>query len=246
MNNRPAAQPDAESWTVYIDGLNFYAAVRGKPATKWVDFAALAARLVPSSEVAGRVKYFTAQISEKAAENADSPRRQRVFIRAVRASGVEVFEGKFKVPDDWREVSSKGDWPDRIRPSPPENMLRDFHEHFASHQIRPWKAMVELPQEKFTDVAIASHLIRDFYRGGCTKAIVVTNDSDLRPAIELVVGDGHHVGVFSPMSTVSRDLARVASWTKSIRPDLVGQCQMPDEIQVPGSSRVLSRPAAWR
>ena len=234
------------TWTVYIDGLNFYAAVRSSPAIKWVDFAALAARLAPRAEAVGEVKYFTSQISEKAAEDADSPRRQRVFIRAVRASGVEVFEGKFKVPDGWRSVSSQGHWEDRLRPTPPEEMLRDFHEHFASHQTRPWKVKVELPHEKFTDVAIASHLLRDFYRGDCTQAIVLTNDSDLRPAIELVVGDGHHVGVFSPMSTVSRDLARVASWAKSIRPELVAQCQMSDEVQVPGSRRVLSRPAAWK
>lgn len=234
------------TWTVYIDGLNFYAAVRGNPAIKWVDFAALAARLAPRSEAVGEVKYFTSQISEKAAEDADSPRRQRVFIRAVRASGVEVFEGKFKVPDGWRSVSSQGQWKDRLRPIPPEEMLRDFHEHFASHQTQPWKARVELPHEKFTDVAIASHLLRDFYRGDCTQAIVLTNDSDLRPAIELVVGDGHHVGVFSPMSTVSRDLARAASWAKSMRPELVAQCQMPDEVRAPGSSRILSRPAAWK
>ncbi|MDE0117074.1 MAG: hypothetical protein OXT07_10700 [bacterium] len=105
------------------------------------------------------MKYFTSQISEKTAENADPPRRQRVFIRAVRASGVDVFEGKFKVPDDWRAVSSRGNWGDRLRPAPPEEMLRDFHEHFASHQIQPWKARVELPQEKFTDVAIASQVM---------------------------------------------------------------------------------------
>ncbi len=157
-----------------------------------------------------------------------------------------MFEGKFKVPDDWRAVSSRGNWDDRLRPVPPDKMLRDFHEHFASHQMQPWKAKVELPQEKFTDVAIASHLLRDFYRGDCTRAILVTNDSDLRPAIELVVDDGHHVGVFSPMKTVSRDLARVASWAKSIRPELVARCQMPDEVQEPGSNRIFNRPAVWK
>jgi uncharacterized LabA/DUF88 family protein len=74
----------------------------------------------------------------------------------------------------------------------------------------------------------------------------VSNDSDLRPAVELAVGDGHHVGVFSPMKTVSRDLARVASWAKPIRSELLMQCQMPDEVQEPGSRRVLSRPAGWK
>ena len=235
-----------ENWIVYVDGLNFYAAVRGRPDTKWVHFGALAARLVPRSGTVGKVKYFTSQISEKAAEDSDAPRRQRVLIRAVRATGVEVLEGKFKVPDAWRAISSKGNWEDRLRPSPPAAMLSGFDVHFATHESRPWKARVELPEEKFTDVAIASHLLRDFYQGACTSAIVVSNDSDLRPVIKLAVEDGHHVGVFSPMETVSRDLGRVASWAKPIRAELLMQCQMPDEVQVPGSRRVLSRPAAWK
>lgn len=239
------APPEA-SWIVYVDGLNFYRAVRGHPDTKWVHFGDLAARLVPRAGTVSRVKYFTSQVSEKAAEDSDAPRRQRVLIRAVRATGVEVLEGKFKVPDDWRAVSSKRNWVDRLRPPPPAAMLSDFDAHFATHESRPWKALVELPQEKFTDVAIASHLLRDFYRGSCSCAIVVSNDSDLRPAIELAVGDGHHIGVFSPMGTVSRDLASVASWAKPIRAELLMQCQMPDEVQIPGSRRVLSRPAAWK
>ena len=238
--------PAGASWVVYVDGLNFYAAVRGRPDTKWVDFRALADRLVPRAGTVSKVKYFTSQISAKAAEDSDAPRRQRVLIRAVRATGVEVLEGKFKVPDSWRAISSRGNWEDRLRPSPPAAMLDDFRAHFATHESRPWKALVELPQEKFTDVAIASHLLRDFYSGACDCAIVVSNDSDLHPAIELAVGDGHHVGVFSPMGTVSRDLERVASWTKPIRPELLTQCQMPDEVRVPGSSRTLSRPALWK
>ena len=168
------------------------------------------------------------------------------FYSAVRASGVEVVEGKFKVPEGWRSISSRGDWEDRLRPPLPESVVRHFAAHFASHQARPWKARVELPQEKFTDVAIAAHLLRDFYRGGCSHAIVVSNDSDLRPAIELAVADRHHVGVFSPMGTVSRDLDRVASWATSIRPSVIAQCQMPDDVHVTGSTRILNRPAVWR
>ena len=241
-----AGAPHGAEWNLYIDGLNFYSAVRDRPAAKWVDFAALASRLVPHHGTVASVKYFTAQVSDKAAEDPGSPGRQRLLIRAVRASGVEVVEGKFKVPEGWRSISSRGDWEDRLRPPLPASVVRHFAAHFASHQARPWKARVELPQEKFTDVAIAAHLLRDFYRGDCSHAIVVSNDSDLRPAIELAVADGHHVGVFSPMGTVSRDLDRVASWATSIRPSVIAQCQMPDDVHVPGSTRILNRPAVWR
>ena len=236
-----------KSWTVYIDGLNFYSSVRGRPRDKWVDFAAYGSRLVPRDDSLNVVKYFTAQISEKAAEDAASPRRQRVFIRAVRATpGVEVYEGKFQMPNSWRAISSSGSWADRFRPELPRAVLDSDPRHFATHEERPWKAKVELPQEKFTDVAIASHLLRDFYTGACSHAILVTNDADLRPAVELAIGDGHVIGVFSPVSTVSRDLERVATWARSVRPDLASHCQLPDDVPVPNSNRVLSRPRAWK
>ncbi len=234
-------------WTVYVDGLNFYSSVRGRPTDKWVDFAEYASKLVPSGDQLDIVKYFTAQISDKAAEDSGSPRRQRVFIRAVRATpNVEVYEGKFQVPNEWRAVASSGNWSDRFRPELPDAVLASDPSHFATHESRPWKVKVELPQEKFTDVAIASHLLRDYYTGTCTNAILVTNDADLRPAIELAVADGHYVGVFSSVSTVSRDLSRVATWAKSVRPDLASRCQMPDDVPVPNSSRVLSRPRVWK
>ena len=80
---------------VYIDGLNFYNCIKGT-RYKWVDFMALADRLAPADCDVVAVKYFTAQISGKAAEDPESPRRQRVFIRAIAAdSAVEVIEGKF-------------------------------------------------------------------------------------------------------------------------------------------------------
>jgi len=51
---------------------------------------------------------------------------------------------------------------------------------------------VELPQEKFTDVAIASHLLRDYYRGDCEHAYGGRKDSDVSHAIELAVDAGHN------------------------------------------------------
>ncbi len=98
--------PTGANWIVYVDGLNFYSAVRGRSGAKWVDFGALAGRLVPRAGIVSKVKYFTSQVSEKAAEDPDAPRRQRVLIRAVRATGVEVLEGKFKVPDEVRVPGS--------------------------------------------------------------------------------------------------------------------------------------------
>jgi hypothetical protein len=73
----------AGPWTVYVDGLNFYAAVKGRPDAKWVDLRQLAERLVPANDRLHAVKYFTSQTSAKAPEDPASPDRQRLFIRAA-------------------------------------------------------------------------------------------------------------------------------------------------------------------
>ena len=127
MNEKRAAGVE---WSVYIDGLNFYSAIRRRPAEKWVDFLALASRLVPAQGTVTTVKYFTAQISGKAAEDPSAPGRQRVLIDAVRATGVEVVEGKFKVPDAWRSISSRGNWDDRFQPPLPQSIIQNFGTHF--------------------------------------------------------------------------------------------------------------------
>ena len=124
----------------------------------------------------------------------------------------------------------------------PGQVIESNQSHFDTHLARPWKAKVQLPEEKFTDVALGVHLVRDFYRNECEQAILVTYDADFKPAVELYLQDGHCVGVVSPDRTVSRDLARVASWSKPMRPDLPSKCQMPDTVMV--GSRTVSKPRA--
>lgn len=239
------ASETANSGTiVYIDGLNFYNAVRGT-SNKWVDFGEIGRRLTASGDLLKCTKYFTAQISGKATEDPQSPQRHRLLIRAAQATeDVEVIEGKFQVPDHWRSLS-KGRWPNLVRPEIPEEVISENADHFATHTERPWKVRVQLPQEKFTDVAIGVHLVRDLNQGRCSKAIVVTNDADLTPAIQLSVTDGFEVGVISPDRVVSRDLAGAASWSRPMRADLPEQCQLPGTVTA-SNGRQIHKPEAWR
>ena len=75
-----------------------------------------------------------------------SPSRQRLFIRVTRATpDVDVFEGKFQVPEPWRSMTSKRNWDGRLRPPLPQHVLGADEAHFETHDRRPWKARVELP-----------------------------------------------------------------------------------------------------
>jgi hypothetical protein len=74
------------------------------------------------------------------------------------------------------------------------------------------------------DVNLAAHLIHDAHRGAFEAAVVISNDSDLTTPIELVTRDlGLPVGVVNPHamnpdSRQSRQLRRVASFLKEVRP----------------------------
>lgn len=237
----------SESVIVYIDGLNFYNSVKGT-SYKWVDLYALSAQLVPKAATLVEVKYFTAQISAKIAEDPRAPVRQRAYIRAVKAHRppVTVIEGKFQVPDKWRSIATRP-WDQVFRPKLPQEVLDAYQEHFSTHEQRPWKVRVQIPEEKFTDVAIASHLLRDFYRGSCDFAVVVSNDADLEPAIKLAVDDGHKVGVISPdpSAGINQDLQKSAMWARPLRSNLLKKHQMPDTVKT-SKGRELHRPKEWK
>ncbi|MEQ8842193.1 MAG: NYN domain-containing protein [Acidimicrobiales bacterium] len=234
---------------VYIDGLNFHAgAVRGTPEAKWVDFEELSRRLLPAGDTLVRVKYFTAPVSAQVAEDPGSVRRHNYLLRAIDANPlVEVHKGKFIAPNEWRSIAVDRRWADRTRPAswPALGKLLD-RKQSKSRAQRRWKVRVQLPQEKHTDVALASHLLADLLSPSppCAQAILVSNDSDLMPAVKMAVSLGNVVGVVSPMAVVAKDLEKVASWSWPMRRELPGQCQMPDIV--PLKKGHVERPKAWK
>ena len=229
---------------VYVDGLNlYYNALRGTDY-KWLDLAAFGRKLTPATDQLVTVKYFTAQISSSASEDKRAPERHRVLIRAIKSSpSVEVFEGKFQVPSRWRSIAPNVAWRDRLRPRPGRLTAWTLDRREA-RATRPSKALVQLPEEKFTDVAVAAHLVNDFHIKACDRAILVTNDGDLKVAIQLVVAVGHTVDVISPDKTVNSELRKVATTARPLRPQILPLCQMPD--QVPTRKGHLDRPNAWK
>lgn len=91
---------------VYIDGFNFYFGAAKGTAWKWVDLEALARLLVPDDEL-GTIHYFTAHVAERYPGD-ETPRRQAVYIRAVRANPrINVVLGHFKSRSKWRSLDDR-------------------------------------------------------------------------------------------------------------------------------------------
>lgn len=78
---------------VYVDGFNLYYGLLKGTSFKWLDLPTLFAKLLPRNDVV-LVKYFTARVVSFRG-NRDAPRRQRTYLRALRAGGVEIHLGHF-------------------------------------------------------------------------------------------------------------------------------------------------------
>ncbi len=171
-------------------------------------------------------------------------RRQRNYLKALRATGVDVRRGTFVAPTRWRTVSTAESWADRLLPAPTTAVAAEL-DALEAGSPRPMKVRVRLPEEKFTDVAIGVELVDDFHQGDTDLAVLVTNDGDLRPAIEKVVAQGHRVHVVSPAPTVNRHLGRAATSSEPIPPTCLEDHQLPDEFTDAAGTK-HSRPSAWK
>lgn len=228
---------------VYIDGFNFYYACfthqryeddgtvrRPDPLfarlqrAKWADLRLLMERRFPDRDIAG-VHYFTARVSGTTADQA-KPVRQQTYLRALEATGVEVHLGQF-------QTRTK---PGRLR-TPIDCRLLNF--------CVPVAVEVAVREEKGSDVFLASMLVRDAFTDRFDSAVVVSNDSDLVPAVRMVTEEaGKHVIVLSPYRRVSAELGAVATEIVALDREMILACQLPDQVIV-RSGRVLRKPIGW-
>ncbi|HWZ48239.1 MAG TPA: NYN domain-containing protein, partial [Herbaspirillum sp.] len=167
---------------IYIDGYNlYYGCLKGTPH-KWLDICTLFERhIIPSILVKKddnvatvellplAIKFFTAEILEKAAKADDSVSSQRRYHNALRKVGgsrIELICGYYSL------VESKAKIVDADAPTKWPRFCQD---------ILVWKA-----EEKQSDVNLALQLYHDAVSGSVDHQIVVTNDTDIAPALKLI------------------------------------------------------------
>jgi hypothetical protein len=80
---------------IYVDGFNFYyGAVKGT-SYKWLDFAALCAKLFPRNQI-NRIRYFTALVDARP-DDLQQPVRQQTYLRALETiPNLSVHYGQFR------------------------------------------------------------------------------------------------------------------------------------------------------
>lgn len=102
-------------------------------------------------------------------------------------------------------------------------------------------------EEKQTDVNIALHLLQLAIMGQYDRAVIVSGDTDLIPAIKAVrvTFPQKEIGVILPIGKSSEDLLKQADFRHKMREHHLESCRFPDVIPLADGS-ALECPATWK
>lgn len=113
-------------------------------------------------------------------------------------------------------------------------------------KVEIWKLV-----EKQSDVALALHAYSDAIRGEIDHVVIVTNDTDIVPALKLIRAHTQaKVGIIVPSrqksSAVNQTLDDYSDWTRShITDDELESSQLPSLIRQKSSLPVIHKPISW-
>lgn len=203
---------------VYVDGLNlYYGALKGTPY-KWLDLGRLCKFLLPRDEIA-RINYYTAMVVAHP-DDRDAPTRQGFYLRALRTiPNLSIYYGHFLTQARYLPLAS---------PLPGG----------------PTKVRVLKDEEKGSDVNLATHLVRDGFRGAFEVAVVISNDSDLLEPIRVVRYElGLPIGILNPHKKPSRALSPHVTFFKQIRPGHLKRSQFPSILT--DNVGTFTKPRSW-
>ena len=204
---------------VYIDGFNlYYGSVKGTP-NRWLDLGKFCDMMFPGDEIVS-IRYFTALV-KPTPHDPFQPQRQLVYLRALGTiPHLMVHYGRFS-------LTRKRRWLADIPPTEPPRVVTVLH-----------------PEEKGSDVNLASHLLMDGFEQKYEVAIIVSNDSDLLEPIRMVRGRlGLKVGIFNPYRRTARDLQGEADFYRQVRQGPLSACQFPPVLS--DSNGTITKPEGW-
>jgi 6-hydroxy-3-succinoylpyridine 3-monooxygenase len=224
---------------VYIDGYNlYYGCLKGTPY-KWLDLIILFDRyILPSSAPSASclvplgIKFFTAKILEQAAKALDSVSSQARYHTALSklySDRIALIEGYYSITQTKARL---------IDTAAPNTWARDCK------QTLVWKL-----EEKQSDVNLALQAYHDALTGEVDQVVIVTNDTDIAPALQMIrTHTAVKIGVVIPSRSQLREpnteLVQLAHWTRShITYQELANSQLPRVI-IKGRTPVI-KPESW-
>ena len=227
---------------VYIDGYNlYYGRLRGT-VYKWLDVVALFESLLrqrDQNESLELVRIFTAHaLANFSGHHGASVEAQAAYHRALKARYRERIDLVYGIHSFDRDGTLL---PTFVTGQPYDRLQRS----------RVWKL-----EEKKTDVNLALAMYRDANKELCERMILVSNDSDVEPALRAIREDfpDIHLGVVAtvrpptPGTTskrrVSGSLSAAAHWTVSHLTDAqLEAAQLPTTVAT--RKKPVRKPLHW-
>lgn len=206
---------------VYIDGYNLY---RGMCAAKlrkflWLDLCKLAENIRKNDSQVHVVKYFTAR---------------KLNLKA---------RGTPRHRSEQQSLKRQSNYIDAVRCRGAEVFEGKFKRR--DMKCRKCSATWIKPEEKKTDVQLATQLLADAFRSEIDKAIVVSGDADTVPPIRMLTTDLRiEVVVAFPPKRVLQELVDIASGTIHLNKQILAKSLMPDVFEHGGTR--YERPPEWR
>jgi hypothetical protein len=220
MATSPPPRPRGSRVIIYIDGFNLYYGVLKFSKEKWLDIERLFVLLRRHDSI-HKIRYFTALSSSGMSGD------QMAYLRAIETLPlVNVVLGRYKT----KSV--------KCRVSPPLCSLQPANRIFS------------IPEEKRTDVNIAISMLDDAYQNLCDHLIVVSGDSDLVPAVNMVKFRFPtklvtvYVPTRNPIRGAAVELRAAADKNRDLPLNLLKLAQLPASIS-DGSGGFITKPASW-
>jgi uncharacterized LabA/DUF88 family protein len=142
---------------VYIDGFNLYYGLKRKYGKKymWLNIDEFARNIAPPQGILVQTKYFTSRLKGNST-NPEKLRRQAQFLRAVKTlyPNVVIIEGTYQ------------SFPSHCKHC--DNLV--LCSYCGTPHVKP--------NEKKTDVNIATSMLVDVFEDNCDVQILVSGDSD--------------------------------------------------------------------
>lgn len=230
---------------IYIDGYNLYYGCLKGTSFKWLDVLSLfESHILPSvtAIVGGQrlkpvldplaVKFFTAPILERVAKADDSVQCQERYHAALskhQPGRLEIIKGYYSLTTTTAMV---------VDDSNPEKAPRECE------VATVWKL-----EEKQSDVNLALHAVTDVLLHGIEHVVIVTNDTDIAPAVDMLKRQTKAVvGVVIPTTDHERvpntDLVKQADWVRTHI--TLAELQAAQLLRViPDRRRPVSKPISW-
>lgn len=126
-----------------------------------------------------------------------------------------------------------------------ETIMGDFKE--KDRFCKNCRTYFKSHEEKQTDVNIGIYLIKEAYENSYDTAVLVSNDTDLVPAIRMLKNTfpQKRVGVLFPIDRWSSELSQECHfWRKTKKKDL-SKSQLPDSFAL-SSGIIFQRPQTWK